>query len=267
MTVSILGCGWFGLALAKALLLQDITVKGSTTSESKLAVLADAGIVPYLIRFDKNNESFDPQFFNCDLLVVSIPPQIKSAETADFLNKINSIISSISQTAVTQVIYISTTGVYSDRGLRVDEKTDAAPDTESGKLLLMAEKLFQDQSTFKTTIIRFGGLVGPDRHPGRFFAGKKGIANGKAPVNLIHQVDAVGIAMAIINGKYFGGVFNACSPNHPSRATFYSYAAAQANYEVPEFIDELREWKIVDSMRHAELGYKFEIDNWLTCRF
>jgi nucleoside-diphosphate-sugar epimerase len=267
MTVSILGCGWFGLALAKALLRENIVVKGSTTTDAKLAMLAEAGIAPYLIRFGSDDMQFDAGFFNCDLLVVSIPPKIKSGESADFLNKIKSIVDAINQHAVTRVIYISTTGVYGDRKLRVDEETDPAPDTESGKLLLAAEELFQNQPAFKSTIVRFGGLVGPDRHPGRFFAGKKAIANGCAPVNLIHQIDAVGIVMAIINGQHIGGVFNACSPDHPSRADFYSYTAAQGNYEIPEFIDELKDWKIVDSIRHNELGYNFEITDWLTYRF
>jgi nucleoside-diphosphate-sugar epimerase len=267
MTVSILGCGWFGLALAKALLQEDFSVKGSTTSESKLDMLAKVGISPYLIRFDPNNESFDAGFFDCDLLVVSIPPKIKSGETADFLNKINSIIVAINQYPIPQVIHISTTGVYGDWGVRVDENTNPNPDTESGKLLLMAEKIFRDQAAFKSTIVRFGGLVGPDRHPGRFFAGKKDIANGKAPINLIHQIDAVGIVMAIINGGYFGGIINACSPDHPSRVDFYTYAAAQGGYAIPEFINELNGWKIVDSIKHSELGYNFEIKNWLTYQF
>jgi nucleoside-diphosphate-sugar epimerase len=267
MTVSILGCGWFGLPLAKTLLQEDNIVKGSTTSESKLDMLAEAGISPYMIRFDESNESFNPGFFDCDVLVVSIPPKIKSGQTENFLSKINSIIAAINQYSVPQVVYISTTGVYGDSGVYVDENTNPDPDTESGKLLLVTENLFKDQSAFKSTIVRFGGLVGPDRHPGRFFAGKKDIANGKAPVNLIHQIDAVGIVMAIIKSTHFGGVINACATDHPSRADFYRYAAAQGNYEIPEFIDELKGWKIVDSIRYSELGYKFKINNWLTCRF
>ena len=34
--ISILGCGWLGLPLAKSLLAKGYKIKGSTTSESKL---------------------------------------------------------------------------------------------------------------------------------------------------------------------------------------------------------------------------------------
>ena len=47
--ISILGCGWLGLPLAKTLLENDFSVKGSTTSNDKLSMLKNSGIQPYLI--------------------------------------------------------------------------------------------------------------------------------------------------------------------------------------------------------------------------
>lgn len=268
MTISILGCGWFGLALAKSLLQEDVTVKGSTTSESKLSQLADAGIAPYLIQIDRSAGKTDAEFFDCDLLVVSIPPKIRAGEGAAFLRKINNIIESINKHPIPQVIYISTTGVYGDLAMELNEDSDPQPDTENRKLLLQAEELFQSQANFKTTIVRFGGLVGPGRHPGRFFAGKKDIANGQAPVNLIHQADAVGVVMAIIYKEHFGQVFNGCSPDHPSRSDFYTSVAKHGGFELPEFRDELQGWKIVNSIKVKEmLNYDFKVKDWLNCQF
>ncbi|OKS86799.1 SDR family oxidoreductase [Mucilaginibacter polytrichastri] len=267
MTVSILGCGWFGLALANALLKNGEIVKGSTTSEAKLGLLANAGVIPYLVQFEENGEQFDPAFFDCDLLVVCIPPKIKSGETTAFLNKINSIIAVINEYNILRVIYIGSTGVYGDLGIKVDESKDPQPDTASGMVLLQAEQAFQNQISFKATIVRFGGLVGPGRHPGRFFGGKKDIANGLAPVNLIHQKDAVGVVVVIVNDNNLRGVFNACSPDHPSRSDFYTYAAEQGGYEKPEFVEELKGWKIVKSARLQELNYDFEVKDWLAFRF
>ncbi len=45
MTVNILGCGWYGLALAKFFVEKGIIVKGSTTSTEKLSTLAQAGML------------------------------------------------------------------------------------------------------------------------------------------------------------------------------------------------------------------------------
>lgn len=268
MKISILGCGWFGLALAKVLLQEGFAVKGSTTSEAKLSVLTEAGIKPYLIQVDRRADQFDNEFFDCDVLVVSIPPKMRSGEGDIFLQKINNIISAVNQYSVSQVIYISSTGVYGDWGAEVNEDSALRPDTENSQLLLQAEQHFTSKTQFKTSVVRFGGLVGPGRHPGRFFGGKKDIANGRAPVNLIHQIDAVGVVMAIINSKYFGQVFNGCSPDHPSRADFYTSAAKQGGFEIPEFIDELKGWKIVNTTNvYKLLNYDFKVNDWLNCRF
>jgi len=261
MTISILGCGWYGLALAKALVKQGITVKGSTTSPGKMELLSVEGIQPYLVEVNASSQSFDPEFFQCDILVISIPPRFRKGETADYLPKINSIIHAVKQAGITQVIYTSSTGVYGDHNSEVNEHTDPLPDTESGKILLEAEKLLQSQTAFKTTILRFGGLIGPGRNPGRFFAGKKDIPNGRAPVNLIHLDDCVSIGLAVIKQDAFGKLFNAVSPDHPEKAKFYAHATLQANLPAPEFLDELNNWKIVNSINiPAVLNYKFKID-------
>lgn len=53
MKVSILGCGWLGFPLAKKLIEIGFEVKGSTTTENKLAVLKSNKIAPYLLSFLK----------------------------------------------------------------------------------------------------------------------------------------------------------------------------------------------------------------------
>ena len=42
--ISILGCGWLGLPLAKSLLEKGFSVKGSTTSLEKISVIENSGI-------------------------------------------------------------------------------------------------------------------------------------------------------------------------------------------------------------------------------
>jgi nucleoside-diphosphate-sugar epimerase len=263
MVISILGCGWYGKALAKQLMQNSIIVKGSATSNSKLEDLRAIGVLPYVVKFETDSEVFDGDFFGCDILIVSIPPKSRSQQGGSYLHKIESIIKAIALYEIKKVIYISSTGVYSDRNNEVNELDLPRPDTEAGTLLLAAEHLFQNQASFATTIIRFGGLVGPGRHPGRFFAGKTNIPNGLAPVNLIHQLDCVGITMAIITQNAFGYVFNACSPSHPTKAIFYSEMALNANLPAPQFINEQKKWKLVNSINLAELlKYDFRVKDW-----
>ncbi|MDB5025440.1 MAG: hypothetical protein JWP78_3195 [Mucilaginibacter sp.] len=260
MVIGILGCGWYGKALARALIQKGITVKGSATSDEKLGQLSDEGIIPFLVKFDLESESFDPAFFQCDVLVISITPRFSKGETAGYLPKIRRIIRAILQYQIKKVIYISSTAVYGHHNNEVNELDEPRPDTESGVILLEAEKLFQNETAFKTTIIRFGGLVGPGRHPGRFLAGKKDIPNGMAPVNLIHQHNCVSISTAIIEKNTFGYLFNACAPDHPQKADFYRAAALKAGLPVPEFVNELKNWKVVNSINLSDvLGYEFKV--------
>ena len=268
MVVSMLGCGWYGKALAAVLIQTGVTVKGSSTSPEKLDQLAESGIIPFLVQFEANTQHFDPVFFECDILIVSIPPKLKKDEASAYLPKIGRIIQTISQSSIKKVIYTSSTGVYGDHNKAVTEEDDPMPDTESGKILFEAENIFRQENAFKTSILRFGGLVGPSRHPGRFFAGKKDIPNGLAPVNLIHLDDCVGIGKAVIEQNAFGYLFNACSPDHPTKENFYRDVSSKGGYHTPEFIHELTNWKIVDSINlKTILDYNFIVQKWANCSF
>jgi nucleoside-diphosphate-sugar epimerase len=263
MTVSILGCGWYGMALAKTLVANGVAVNGSTTSLDKLVALTAEDINPFLINLSEVNTDYDPQFFTCDVLVISIPPKSRSGEGAEYVPKLQRVISAIQQHGVKKVILISSTGVYADLNKEVNELSAPKPDTASGKILFEAEELFRQQTAFKTTIIRFGGLIGPGRDPGRFFAGKKDIPNGQAPVNMIHQDDCVGLTLAILDKDAFGYTFNACTPHHPPKFAFYTQAAAKSGLVIPEFLPELKEWKIISSLNvESLLGYQYKIENW-----
>jgi hypothetical protein len=66
--------------------------------------------------------------------------------------------------------------------------------------------------------------------------------------------------MAILDRQAFGYLFNGCSPDHPSRSAFYTGASIRSGLEAPEFIDELKEWKVVKSVNvEAVLGYRYKV--------
>ncbi|WP_345951914.1 SDR family oxidoreductase [Mucilaginibacter sp. PAMB04274] len=265
--ISILGCGWYGLALAKALLGEGELVKGSTTSEARLPDLTQAGIKPYIVSVTEEGTAQASGFFETDTLIVCIPPKFRSGQTAAYLSKMENIIAAAINHNIGQAIYISSTGVYPDNNQVVDESVLPEPDeASSAHILFAAEQLFMKQTAFKTTIIRFGGLVGPGRHPGRFFAGKIGVDNGRAPVNLIHLDDCIQITLSVLKQQAYGFTFNACSPSHPQKQVFYTQAAMHAELPLPQFKDELNDWKTVNSINLGRiLNYKFIVGDWKSC--
>jgi nucleoside-diphosphate-sugar epimerase len=235
--ISILGCGWLGMPLAKSLLEKGFSIKGSTTSFEKISALESNGIQPFQIELSETEIKGEIDSFlnNSEMLIVDIPPKLRSVSSENFVKKIQNLIPFIEKAKIEKVIFISSTSVYSDDNAVVTETIKPNPDTESGKQLLATEILLQSNENFKTTVVRFGGLIGEDRHPIHFLAGRKNIENSEAPINLIHQEDCIGIIEALIEQDCFGESFNAVAPFHPTRKEYYTQKALEQNLPLPEF--------------------------------
>lgn len=259
--ISILGCGWLGLPLAKAMLENGFLVNGSTTSQEKITDLKDCGINPFMIALSENKIDGNLTLFlqNSTILIIDVPPKLRGSEKDNFVSKIKNVIPFIEESSVENVLFISSTSVYGENNSMVTEETERHPDTESGIQLLETETILQNNSKFKTTILRFGGLIGDDRHPVRFLAGRKNLDNPNGSINLIHQKDCIGIIMAIIQQKYWGNTFNAVTPFHPSRQEYYTQKAKERNLEVPEFNNKNTSvGKTISSSKiEMLLGYSF----------
>ena len=279
--ISILGCGWLGLPLAKSLLEKGFSINGSTTSVEKIAVLEKAGIHPFLVSLsavevlEETKISIENFLENSEILIINIPPKLRGDSGENFVAKIQNIIPFIEKSSVEKMIFVSSTSVFEDSSeLRtVSEETIPNPDTESGKQLLEAEQLLQSNSNFQTTILRFGGLIGDDRHPIKFLAGRKDIENPNGLINLIHQIDCIGIIEEIIKKGLrqaqsdnwdSNEVFNAVAPFHPTRKEYYTQKAIELNLPSPEF-DESKTSigkTILSDKVESILNYKFEINRY-----
>jgi nucleoside-diphosphate-sugar epimerase len=240
--ISILGCGWLGMPLAKSLLEKGFSIKGSTTSFEKISALESNGIQPFQIELSETEIKGEINSFlkNSEILIIDIPPKLRSISNENFVKKIQNLIPFIEKAKIEKVIFISSTSVYADAPLtifRVTESTKPNPETESGKQLLATEILLQSDQNFKTTVVRFGGLIGEDRHPIHFLAGRKNIENPEAAINLIHQKDCIGIIEAIVKQECWNETFNAVAPFHPTRKEYYTQKAMELGLLLPEFVN------------------------------
>jgi nucleoside-diphosphate-sugar epimerase len=273
-SISILGCGWLGLPLAKSLLTEGYNIKGSTTTEAPLDNFIAAGIMPFQIRL-KEQEIIGnvTEFLNqTDVLIIAIPPGLGReklfSEEMTFVNKIKTLIPFIEKSSVQKVLFVSSTSVYGDSTIspnmqEIIEEVKPTPDSESGRQLVFVEQLLQSNKHFKTTVIRYGGLVGADRHPIKFLAGRTEIENPDAPVNLIHREDCIGIIIKILDVSYndkWGDTFNAVAPQHPSRKTYYQKKAQQFNLPLPTFVEDSKSKGKIISCKKVEtiLNYSFQ---------
>ncbi|WP_264531700.1 NAD-dependent epimerase/dehydratase family protein [Flavobacterium sp. N502540] len=271
--ISILGCGWLGLPLAKKLTAKGHLVNGSTTSENKLSILNESGINPFLVTLESESVSNSITDFltESEILIIDIPPKLRENNTnvatsteMVFVRKMENLISFIEKSTIKKVLFVSSTAVYGNDNTTITEDTLPNPETESGKQLLLAETLLQKNQNFTTTILRFGGLIGEDRHPVKFLAGKENLENPDAPVNLIHQNDCIAIIEAILNQSQWNEVFNAVAPFHPTREEYYIQKAKEHNLIPPKFKAEKSNIQKVISSEKIEsvLNYQFRPDNY-----
>ncbi len=267
-TISILGCGWLGFKLAKYFVQNNFCVNGSTTSTGKLKLLTDNGIDAYIVAAEPGLNNGIEKFFEADILVINIPPAGGDNKIEYHARQIDSIKTAVIQSKIKKVLFVSSTSVYNENNNTVIETDAVNPESVSGKVLLAAENILFNNTEFKTTIIRFGGLIGADRNAGKFFAGRTNISGSGAPVNLIHLDDCIQIIFQIVKQNIWGEIFNAVADGHPTKKEFYTKAAQSLNLEPPEFNDDTISYKIVDSSKLKQtLSYKFIYPNPLECLY
>lgn len=258
--VSIVGCGWYGWPLAERLQSSGWVVKGSKSTTAGVEALRADGIDGYLLRLDPDaGPHVDGSLFDADVLVVNIPPRRRPDIESYHVAQMQALGKLILGSQVSKVLFISSTSVYPNVNETVTEQDDLIPDRPAGRALKHAEEYWRGDPQLRTTVIRFAGLVGGDRDPGRFLAGKRNVENGDAPVNLIHLDDCIAITLEILKQEAWGETFNACCPAHPKRRVFYPEAARKSGLVEPTFSTEsTTAFKRVDpSLLINRLGYQF----------
>jgi UDP-N-acetyl-D-mannosaminuronate dehydrogenase len=107
-TIGIIGCGWLGLPLAKSLLKNSFTVKGSTTSEEKLAILAQEGIEPYKVILSETEIEVNIEAFlkNVITLIINVPPKLRGTNTENYVAKMQLLHGYIQKTSIKNVVFV-----------------------------------------------------------------------------------------------------------------------------------------------------------------
>ncbi len=260
ITISILGCGWLGLPLAKRLIQSGYTVKGSTKTSEKLSLLRQEGIVAYFIECQSHSvgpKTFD--FFNSEVLILTVPFRQDLNDPEIYRFQIESIIKEVEGSPIDFVIFTSSTSVYPRTLSFVQENTSFNPDNPRSKVLLEVENDLMTNSHFSTTVVRLGGLYGPNRPIGQFWAEKTDFQGASQPVNLIHLDDCISIILQIIQQDIRGEIFNAVSDHHPTRQELYKRIAQKRGLKLPTFGEESTSYpRIISNLKVKEkLKIKF----------
>lgn len=239
MHISICGCGWLGLPLAQHLVHAGHSVTGTKRNTQAAAELSTQGITGVAFELGHARlESLPHTLFNTDVLVLNIPPGRKQFSSQHFLANMQQLIAHARQHGTKRCLFISTSAVYGESSRKVLEGSEVDPQTASAIAHVELESTVEDVFAQNGAVLRLAGLVGGARHPGKHLAGRTGLGNPHRRVNLVHRDDVIAAIEAVINLDAFGQTWHLCATEHPTRQTYYTWAANQLGLPCPTFVEE-----------------------------
>ncbi|WP_437890512.1 SDR family oxidoreductase [Phytobacter sp. V91] len=261
--VAIVGLGWLGMPLALSLTAKGWQVVGSKTTEDGVEAARMSGIESYKLKLEPelvcDTDDLDA-LMQVDALVITLPARRSGPGETFYLQAIQEIVDSALAYRIGRIIFTSSTSVYGEVSGTLRETSVRNPLTASGRVLKELEDWLHHLPGTSVDILRLAGLVGPGRHPGRFFAGKMA-PDGQHGVNLVHLDDVISAITLLLQAPKGGHIYNLCAPQHPARSLFYPTMARQLGLAVPQFLDATDQGKgrIIDGNRICnELGFEYE---------
>jgi len=142
-----------------------------------------------------------------ETLVLTIPPLLNDPEAEKArLNQWGEWMSK-NRPKIKRMIYISSTGVYPKHNGFWHEESEFEPDTNSGKLRLITEKMLG--SFFKLNVVRPGGIYGNGRGIDVRLKSGKPITVSGTLVHRIHVKDLAGIVLHLLENPESAQCVNA----------------------------------------------------------
>jgi nucleoside-diphosphate-sugar epimerase len=252
--LSVLGCGWLGLPLARELVTRGHAVRGSVTSADKLAALEEASVGGHRLELTPTLEGDVEEFFETNVLIITLPP--KRREPGVEARYPAQIAAALAATPPeTHIIFTGSTSVYPELNRTVTEEDAGGEIGPSGRAVLAAETLLRERGA---TILRLAGLYGYDRQPGRSLAGQD-VQGGEARVNLVHRDDVLRVILQVIEEDVRATTLNVCADRHPTRRVVYTRQAERFGFVPPRFVEpHERDYKLVSSEKlKGQLGFTF----------
>jgi len=240
----ILGCGYLGRRVADRAVAAGSKVHAVTRSESRAEDLAAAGVHPVVasLPFDSGDSVTLP---STESLLWAVGFDRSSDRQTIWVEGVQSVVHKLDRDSPPRrFCLVSSVSVYGDRrGEAVDEMTEPAPTTESGRACLdmersAAELLRQRVPSTQLTVLRLGGIYGPGRLLRRVESLRQNQplpGTGSEWLNLIHVHDAATIIQAVLRSENAPDLINVVSPNIVTRQQYYALLAEQSGASAPIF--------------------------------
>ncbi len=213
------GLGFSSQALARRLLPQGFAIAGTCRTFEKAQRLSEQGITAHV--FSPDHPLDAEVLTGTTHLLLSIPPDEQGDPVARLFG------AALQNLSLDWAGYLSTTGVYGDRGgEQVGEASPLTPTTQRGARRLLAEQQWSALN-LPLHIFRLAGIYGPGRNP------LVSLRQGKARriikpgqiFSRIHVEDIATVLAASIAKPNPGAAYNVCDNEPAPPQDVITYAA------------------------------------------
>jgi nucleoside-diphosphate-sugar epimerase len=256
----IVGCGYVGERLAKALPGRTLAL---VRSAARAAELAAAGIPAARLDLDipLDGPALPPEVAGSVLFYLVPPPGDGPADP-----RLRALLAAL-PAAPSRLVYMSTTGVYGDTGgARVDETSPVHPATDRARARLDAERSVQDWAASRGSewvVLRVPGIYGPGRLPlERIRRGEPAIREAEAgPGNRIHVDDLVRVCVAAGTSPAAANrLYNVGDGNPASTTGYFRTVARLAGLAPPPEVSREEARRSMSPLAWSFLGNSRRVD-------
>ncbi|MGQ0665164.1 MAG: SDR family oxidoreductase [Pseudomonadota bacterium] len=227
----VFGLGYAALALARRLMAAGWRVAGTTRSEAKRLDLARLGIDAVLFARDLPLADLAGRLQGTTHLLSSVPPD---AEGDPVLDRHAGDLAALAGLAWAG--YLSTTGVYGDRGGEwVDEGSALLPTGPRGAARAAAEARWLGLAGLGVHVFRVAAIYGPGRSAfDTLRAGRaRRIVKPGQVFGRIHVEDLAGVLAASMARPDPGSIYNVCDDDPAPPQDVIAFAAVLLGLEAP----------------------------------
>lgn len=250
LDISILGGGWIGVPLAEKLDKRTYSVQISQSSQTHKLLNSNIQLVSWRAASNLPDEDWN-SILDAKTVIWTIPPRRKVNGDDFYLEVLRDFVRLLNQKTYQQVIFLSSTSVYSAENKWVNEVSYL-----EDNLMSQAEEILQGIQS-PVLILRLGGLMGADRYVAKYYSGKK-VPAANHPVNYVHRADVIEIICQSIESQ-IKGIYNVVAPLHPIKSDLVKVECERRGLELPlEYLEDQEATKVISSEKLIEaLNYTF----------
>ncbi|HEY4299707.1 MAG TPA: NAD-dependent epimerase/dehydratase family protein [Candidatus Didemnitutus sp.] len=247
-TLTILGCGYVGTALATRALREGAQVSALTRNRDTGATLAALGCD--VVVEDLASDAWHRDWAEgADAVVVCVGSGGPSLEEyrRSYVDGVASVQRWLRMLAEPPAagIFTSSTSVYPQSdGVVVDERADTTDSSAHGAILREAENRWHTSTLARSVVLRLAGIYGPGRHQllDQLRSGATEMRGGRQRLNLAHRDDVVSAILACLTADFPEGsrTYNIADGNPGPRDDVIAWLARRLGLPLPQLIESAR---------------------------